>query len=146
MEISELGAQFHEAKSNGDFSMLDPFGAPTDLVLAIAGPYSLAKREARYKYQDALNEATNRGRKPIKAKDAEKFEDEFLADLVVGWHGLEDNGKPVIRTDEEAVALLRRAPWIREQVLKVVSDDKAFLRRLRSKTPIDAAAKVRNAS
>lgn len=137
MDISELGAQFREATTNGDFPVLDPFGNKTDFIVAIAGPYSYARREARYKYQDAVSAATGRGKKPLEAKEAEKIEDEYLAAHIVGWHGLTRKGEPVIRTDHEALHLIRTAPWIRAQVQKIVSDEKAFMKHIMKKTPMD---------
>ena len=138
MDIAELGAQFKEATTEGQFEMLDPFGGKTDLVLAIAGPYSYARREARFKYQDALRELQGNYSRPkhVAANDLEKIEDEYLAAHVVGWHGLTNEGSPVVRTDQEALVLLRRAPWLRAQVHKIVNDEKAFLQHIQKKTPL----------
>lgn len=140
MDIADLLPAFKEGMSNGEFAILDPFGKPTDLVLAIAGPYSHERHEARHQLQDAISKASFNStqphkRTPIPSKDMEKLEDEYLASQVLGWSGLTEHGKPLIRTNDEALRLLRRAPWIRQQVNRIVSDDKAFMQQLQKKTP-----------
>lgn len=130
MDVSEISAQFKEMMTEGRFVMKDPWGNDTDLVLVIAGPYSHAMRAGRHKHQDKIVERTMRGAVTLTAKERENLEDEFLAEMIQGWSGLTENGREVIRTDVEAIKLLRVAPWVREQVEAIVTDRMEFNARL----------------
>lgn len=51
---------------------------------------------------------------------------EAAAAGIVTWEGFTDSGQPYPPTQENAIALLVRAPWIMEQVEEVMNDHASF--------------------
>ena len=84
-------------------------------------------------YRDAvkakLNSRLNQKKSAKVDMDQEERKSiELLARMTVGWTGIARNGSEVDCTFENAVAVYREFPWIKEQVDEFVSDRSNFLR------------------
>jgi hypothetical protein len=51
---------------------------------------------------------------------------ELVAASIIAWEGFTANGQPYQLTKENAIALLDKAPWIREQVEEAMGDHASF--------------------
>lgn len=60
--------------------------------------------------------------------DAERASAELLAEVVTGWHGVEENGTVLECTKDNVVYILTKYSWLRLQVDQFVSDRSNFFK------------------
>jgi len=83
-------------------------------------------------YRNAVKARIRRAANQRKKQDfdpdkAERDALELLADLTVGWDGVELDGEPLKCTRENCIMVYGRFPWLREQVDEFVADRANFL-------------------
>lgn len=104
-----------------------PDGTDSDIVLTVASYESeRVKRTAREIGNKALLEQK---RNPRKGESVEAIEDRTFAiaiSSIVGWEGIEMDGKPLPFTRENVRMVLEKFPFIAEQVDAAASDRALF--------------------
>lgn len=83
------------------------------VTLQIAGVDSEVFQQRQFALADAR---AKQQKKDITRKQLVQERLETLAICLVGWDGLELDGKAVPHTPENAMALLKRLPWLQDQV------------------------------
>jgi hypothetical protein len=98
----------------------------TDIKIILAGTDSSYYRN---QIKARAEEQLSKGQKKQTTIDIEKSEREgcqLLAACTLGWSGIEENGKAIEFTYENAVDLYTRHKWLREQVDRFVGDRANF--------------------
>jgi len=119
MNITDLyTAESHE--NGSEVNIINPFdGNPTDIYIKVQGVDSKAFREAKRKsYRNALENPDS--------YDSDKTTCEILADITVGWRGVESDGKDLEFSKEKAFELYENAPAIRDQIDTYISNRANF--------------------
>jgi hypothetical protein len=112
------------AETGYTFTLCLPDGSETDAKLTVRGVNSPAvKNYSRKVYQEFKTReqaAKRRGRDPeeLSLEDAEELAVNSAAVRLIGWEGIEENGKPVKFEKEEVKRILTQYPFIRENVMK----------------------------
>ncbi len=65
--------------------------------------------------------------KKMSAVQVEQFRYESVAECVVSWDGIVENGKPIGLSKESAISVFRRCPWMLEQIEDAMGDTDLFL-------------------
>lgn len=60
--------------------------------------------------------------------DAERMSAELLAEVIVGWNGIEENDQYIECNKENAIYILTKYSWLRLQVDQFVSDRSNFFK------------------
>lgn len=124
----------YEDVTQAEVTIKDPVtGAPTALVITIAGPEHPARRKIMFERQRrARRELQRTGKLPVSdpAED-EETENEVMAACTLAWRGLVRAGKPVECTPAAALALYQdpKRRWLRDQVKTAMDEREAFIRR-----------------
>jgi hypothetical protein len=116
-ELEDAGTAVHIRNRLGEPDYHGDENRP--VTFTIAGRWSSAFREATQGQQAA---ARRRGR----VGNAEVGAIELAASCILAWEGVYDRGEVVPCTKENAIALLARAPWIRDQVAEAIYDRARF--------------------
>ncbi len=112
------------AEAGYTFTLCLPDGSETDAKLKVIGVNSPAvKNYSRRMYQEFKTReqaAKRRGREAdeLSLEEAEELAVNSAAVRLIGWEGLEENGKPIPFNKEEVVRVLTQYPFIRENVMK----------------------------
>lgn len=108
-------------------------GAPTPLVISLAGPEHPKRRKIQLDRQRRLRAQLQRTGKvqlgdPV---EDEQEEAELLADCTLGWTGMVAGGKVVEFSRAKALEIYTdpRRQWLRAQVKAALDDREAFIRR-----------------
>jgi len=108
-------------------------GAPTPLVISLAGPEHPKRRKIQLDRQRRLRAQLQRTGKvqlgdPV---EDEQEEAELLADCTLGWTGMVASGKVVEFSRAKALEIYTdpRRQWLRAQVKAALDDREAFIRR-----------------
>lgn len=129
-KINDLSAfdGLKEAQENGiDVEIKDPTGQPIGVAIKIAGPDSERQRKA---IQALTNERLNNGdAATATAEDIEQNTLKILASSVISWTPIVLDGSDLPCTEENAIWLFSRFPFIREQVEKMAGKRAGFLKR-----------------
>ncbi len=97
----------------------------TPITALVAGSYSSRYRRA----QEANRDKAVKRRAPLDGDQLDEQARELLAACIISWDGVaDDDGQPIPFSKKNAVDLLARAPWIREQIENAVFDHAAFFR------------------
>lgn len=110
-----------EIRDNSGEVALCPDGSP--VTITVVGSYSKRCGDAREALQKRM--AALKVRKPSRAQ-SEQHQAWFVADCVLDWHGITDDGKPFVFTRDNAIDLFLRLPFVREQVEAAMVDHAAF--------------------
>lgn len=128
MDISKLNMA-DRGNAGAWIDIKAPDGSPTDIRIHIRGARSDAVRQAVERHQQAVAEAV-RGKRPDfealeKTRDAE-----LAAAAVIDWTGMEEGGKPLPCTPDEARRLLTHPgyDWLAAQVFNAAQDAAVFLK------------------
>lgn len=102
-------------------------GEPTGIVITVASYESeRVKKVAREMGNKAL---LDQRRNPRKGETVEAIEDRTFAiaiAAIVDWEGIEQKGKPLAFSRENARMLLEKLPWVAEQIDQAAGDRTAF--------------------
>ena len=101
----------------------DPFGEPTDIQINLAGRDSEPFKRATRKIADAKRKK-QKGLKPV---EEERMWIETFAKCTIDWKNLEDEGKKVPCTFENAVDIYTRYDFVLEQVIGFIQERENFL-------------------
>lgn len=115
-EVAEAGYEF-ELKLPGT-------GEGTGALITVRGDQSkTVKAYARKKYSEFKlkeQQARRRGKDPedMTLEEAEELAVEAAIVRVITWKGIDESGKPVPFTKENATRIFMEHPWIRDQVME----------------------------
>lgn len=124
MEFNSLAtAVSHEA--GAEVNILSPVdGSPTDFFITIQGADSKAWRRQKKIQATRIIEA--KASDSLESLDYDLMDAESLAEVTLGWRGLNKNGKEHKFTKKNAVELYRNAPNLVEQLLKFITKHEVF--------------------
>lgn len=141
MDISKIN--IIKAATDGlDVEIVNPAtGDKTDLIIKVTGAMStnykddmvllLAEIED-FKEQNKLPDNATRKQKAELDIKFNKFDEEitakFLAKYTIGWSGMEENGKKVAFSKEEAERIYLEYPIIRGQIQRAMMDISNFIK------------------
>jgi hypothetical protein len=129
-KINDLSAfdGLKEAQEAGlDVEIKDPKGQPIGISIKIAGPDSERQRKA---IQALTNERlNNEDTATATAEDIERNTLKVLASSVISWSPIVLDGSDLPCTEDNAIRLFSRFPFIREQVEKRAGKRAGFLKR-----------------
>lgn len=119
----DIGKFETSEKSNAgaDLTIRHPeTGKDTDIVITLLGADSKAFRDAsREARRDALKE---------QSEDPREMTIRVVTACTVGWKGIEENGEPVEHSDDAAVDLYTRYPWLLAQCDRFINERANFFR------------------
>ena len=117
MELKTLYTR-EDSNAGAEIQIRDPrTGEETDFFIKVVGTSSDKWTEVKRSIRIA---ATIDGEAPFMS------EAEMLAEVVLDWRGLVDNGEPVLFTKEVAAQLFIESPEVFEQVNRFVGDSANF--------------------
>lgn len=117
-EIAEAGYEFE--------LLLPGSGEKTDAFVKVRGDQSkIVKNYTRKKY-DEIGVRSKR-KTPVTLEEAEEFAVEGAVIRIISWRGIEEDGKEVPFTVENATRILSKHSWIREQIQEAASEQLNFL-------------------
>ncbi len=109
-------------------SSKDGKGEPVTIDLLSADSDAFKSRQFA-----ALNKRLRTGKKPkLNAEDIDEEALDLIAACITGWRNIELDGKPYPFSADNAKALLRRLPWLREQLDEAIADRANFIRTSRT--------------
>lgn len=108
-------------------------GAPTDLVITVAGPEHPDRRRINFERQRQMRKALQRTGKlqladPVEDEDADT---EMLVACTLGWRGMMLGGVPLEFSKEQVRRVYTDAKrrWLRDQVKTAMEEREAFIAR-----------------
>lgn len=118
------------ANAGADMTVYTPDGEKTDITIKLAGRDSDVFRKASRKNQDKrIKMLQKRGRQKMNAAEFEDESISLLADCTLGWDNLQENGKALEFSKENAERLYTDYPDIRRQVDEFIGEPANFLAR-----------------
>ncbi len=93
------------------------------VTILVAGTYSTAYRKAVSAQRDRM---LRQRRGNLTGEQLERQQLELVAACIIEWDGFTSNGQPFPLSKDNAITLLTRAPWIREQVEEAMSDHASY--------------------
>lgn len=81
----------------------------------VGGTDSKAYEKERRAIFDKAQKIQRKKKKPSLA-EIEQMENKLIASGVYDWQGLQEDGEPVEYSEAKAVQMLKKYPWLREQV------------------------------
>ncbi|MGO4450140.1 hypothetical protein AB4Y96_14545 [Phyllobacterium sp. TAF24] len=129
-KINDLSAfdSLKDAQESGiDIEIRDPAGQPIGISIKIAGPDSERQRKA---IQAITNERINN--EDLAQATAEDFEQrtlKIIAASVISWSPIVLDGADLPYSEDNAIRLFARFPFIREQVERKAGKRAGFLKR-----------------
>jgi hypothetical protein len=106
---------------DGEPALVD--GQP--VTITVAGLYSKRYREKL----DAQRSKAAKRRNPITGEELTRQQVELVAHCTLGWTGFTNGGQPFPHSFANAVELLVKAPWVREQLEEAMADHAGFSKR-----------------
>jgi hypothetical protein len=89
----------------------------------VAGTYSRLYRRQLDAQRDRMLKAR---RAMLTAEQLTQNQIELVASCILGWDGFTNAGAPFLCTHENAVTLLTKAPWVRDQLEDAMGDHANF--------------------
>lgn len=131
---ADLDIDDFEDKESGTVTIKDPkTGAPTRLVMTLAGPeHPTRKRLAMNKQRRMRAALSKTGRLQLDSPEDDEAEQiSTLVDCTLDWTGLVRSGEPVTYSKAEARKLFEdpKRRWLRDQVQAALDDREAFIAR-----------------
>ena len=96
----------------------------TGIMITLVGADSVEWKTAM---RSIRTRSLQNGKRKISDEEAESMPFEMLAAVTLDWDGVEENGKPIKFSKEEALRIYKTVPVIAEQVDKFVGDRANFL-------------------
>jgi len=111
------------AESGFEFEAVLPSGEKTGIKIKVRGENSpVVKNHSRRIYQEMKmreQQAKRRGKEyELDLDEAEEMSAEAAAVRVISWSGIEEDGKEVKYSKEEAKRIFMEHSWLKEQVLE----------------------------
>jgi len=107
------------AEKGFEFTIKEPSGDETDIVIEVLGAHSRIYKQENAKIEAYKEQQWKRGKQP----DQEILEEKHIAMFAActkGWKGIEEDGKAVPFSKEEAVRIYAAYPVIANQVIEAV--------------------------
>lgn len=104
----------------------------TDLVILVVGRESTkAMNFGRLMNDEAMARgakfwADGKGTPDLTDEEKDDLDARGAASIVVGWENMVDGGEPLPFSEEAALALMRKYPWLRRQVMRAHRNDELF--------------------
>jgi hypothetical protein len=99
------------------------------VVLQVIGQDSQEYRDAaRSILQSAIKKAPKGDITKLGAGDDEYYSAKLKALHIKGWAGIEQDGKPLEYSKENALELVKKYPWLRDQIDAFVGDRANFIK------------------
>lgn len=123
-----------EDVQSGTVTIKDPeTGAPTSLVIELAGPeHPARKRDAFNKARRMRQEIMKTGKVQLDDPEEEDADvTDKLASYTLGWTGLLSGGQPVAFSGQAALQLYGdpKRRWLRDQVKAALEERERFIKR-----------------
>ena len=134
MDPTPFDVADYEDVTSADVTIKDPStGAPTALVITLAGPEHPARKKLNFDKQRRMRAQLQKTGK-LQLGDPEEDEAEELEQLAaftLGWRGLRSGGADVAFSAEAARALYSspKRRWLRDQVKAALDEREHFIRR-----------------
>jgi len=111
------------AEAGYEFEVKLPDGSPTDYFITVRGTQSPKVKAFSKKVFNQMQIKEQQAKRKGKDVDfsLEEAEDMAIASAVVrivSWKGLEEDGKEIKHTEENAKRIMRELDWVRAQVLE----------------------------
>ncbi len=118
----EDGQELHITDVAGNALTYTEDGETKPVVFIVAGSYSSFYRKKQLQLSD-------RNLRKRTVGDAARIDQNLLelaASCVRSWRGVTNNGTPIDCSEQNVIAILRAAPWIRRQVEEAMEDHASF--------------------
>lgn len=132
MDLNELNLT-EQSDTPQPLEVLHPLtGQKTGFVIQVVGIESTKKRHFLRNIQEEMwnraKDAFTAGAKTADLSDEEKdlIDARTAAAVIVGWSGLTKSGAEVPFSEEKAVELLVKNPWLQRQVERAHRDEELF--------------------
>lgn len=109
------------AEKGFTYAVLDFDEVETDIKIDVLGVGSRVFKQAKQKIDNREAMAAKRG-KPIEEDESNELWIELLAKCTKGWQNVEEGGKKVEFSYDNAVDIYTKYPFIRNQVLAATHD------------------------
>lgn len=111
------------AEAGYEFEVKLPDGSPTDYFITVRGTQSPKVKAFSKKVFNQMQikeqQAKRKGKDvDFSLEDAEDMAVESAVVRIVSWKGLEEDGKEIKHTEENAKRIMRELDWVRAQVLE----------------------------
>jgi len=111
------------AEAGYEFEVKLPDGSPTDYFITVRGTQSPKVKAFSKKVFNQMQikeqQAKRKGKDvDFSLEDAEDMAIESAVVRIVSWKGLEEDGKEIKHTEENAKRIMRELDWVRAQVLE----------------------------
>ena len=112
-----------------EMPIYDGAGTKTDASLQVIGQDSDEyKRKARSIYKTALKKAPKGDLNNLNEDDDESFSIKLRATHIKGWSGIQENGKDIPYSQENAEYIIKKYPFITDQLVEFVSARENFMK------------------
>lgn len=98
-------------------------GMETDITIELAGTDTAAYKKA----VGAITKRANKRKNKVSTEEVEEMSIELLVAATVDWKNLEEGGKKLPFSKENATKIYSSIPWLRKQVDAFVGDEQNFL-------------------
>lgn len=111
------------AEAGYEFEVKLPDGSPTDFFITVRGTQSPKVKAFSKKVFNQMQikeqQAKRKGKDvDFSLEDAEDMAIESAVVRIVSWKGLEEDGKEIKHSEENAKRIMRELDWVRAQVLE----------------------------
>lgn len=111
-----------KAEAGFEFEVKLPDGSPTEFFITVRGSQSPVvkaySKKVFLQLQTKERDAKRRGKdNDLSLDEAVDMAVESAAMRIIGWRGLEEDGKVIKYTEENAKRIMRELDWVRAQVL-----------------------------
>lgn len=114
------------AEKGFTYTVLDFDEVETDIKIDVLGVGSRVFKQAKQKIDSRESMAAKRN-KPLSEDESNDLWIELLAKCTKGWQNVEEDGKKVDFSYDNAVEVYTNYPFIRNQVLSAIHDLKSML-------------------
>lgn len=110
------------------FELKLPTGAPSGAKLTVIGEMSKPVKEysrkkfAEFQQKQAIAKRKGKEVEDLTLEEAEELAVESALVRLIGWEGIQENGKDVPFSKEKAAEVLRAHPWIRDAIMQESAD------------------------
>jgi hypothetical protein len=118
------GQSVHIREASGELAYFSANGGPpAPVTITVAGTYSAAYRRQLDAQRDRMLKAR---RNLLTADQLTANQIELVAACILAWAGFTNGGAPFPCTRDNAVLLLTKAPWVRDQLEEAMGDHAGF--------------------
>ena len=114
------------AEAGFTYVLKDFDGIDQDASVDVVGIGSRIHKQAMKKIEDQETIFAKRGKK-MPTEQSDELYIEMLAKCTKGWKGIEEDGKAVEFSQDNAIRMYTDYPFLRQQVLEAIHDIKSML-------------------